>query len=225
MGPLISEALALLPAVAERYEIICVNDGSTDGTAAVVRELEQAHPEVRLVSHEVNQGYGAALRTGIEASRLDWVFFTDGDRQFRLTDLPSLVDHVHSPGDVIIGYRLKRQDAWHRSLNASLYKMLLVLVLRLSYRDIDCAYKLMPAQMVQKLQLKSSGALISAEILARLRAAGANIREVGVTHYPRTAGQQSGAKLSVILRMFRELLWLSSELRREQAEARRQRQG
>lgn len=220
VGPVVADALAYLPGVVDSFEIIIVNDGSTDRTKEIAEELAAQHPQVRVVTHEVNRGYGGALKSGISAARQSWICFTDGDRQFDIRELSKLLALVEPEVGAVVGYRMDRKDPWHRSLNASLYKGLIRLLFGLKVRDIDCAFKLMRADQVQPLPLKSNGALISAEMLIRMKKRGTVIREVGVRHFPRVAGEQSGANLRVILRMFRELFALASELRREDASER-----
>jgi glycosyltransferase involved in cell wall biosynthesis len=213
--PLVRAALEVLPGFARRFEIIVVDDGSTDATGNIAGELARRHGEVRCVSHSRNRGYGGALKTGLAEARFGWVFFTDADRQFDLSEIGLLVREALAGADAVIGYRRRRRDPVHRSLNAALYRGMIRLLFGLKVRDIDCAFKLIRTRLVRDLPLKSEGALISAELLIRLRRKGALIREVGVTHYPRVAGKQSGASLRVVLRMFRELLGLAGELRRE----------
>ncbi len=213
--PLVRSALAVLPAFARRFEVIVVDDGSTDGTREVAERLSREHPEVRCVSHPRNRGYGAALKTGFAEAGCEWVFFTDADRQFDLSELALLVSEAVRGADAVIGYRRRRRDPLHRSLNAAMYRLMLRVLFGLKVRDIDCAFKLLRADAVRSLPLRSEGALISAELLIRLLGRGARIREVGVTHYPRPAGRQSGASPRVVLRMFRELSGLARELRRE----------
>ncbi len=212
---MVEDALRFLPGVVESFEIIIVDDGSTDGTLRIARSLEEEHPEVRVVSHPVNRGYGAALKSGFRAATKPWVFFTDGDCQFDIRELEVLLEVAAQGAGAVVGYRRKRQDPFHRCLNAWMYRLLLRLTLGLRFRDVDCAFKLLPTALVQSLGLQSDGALISAELLYKLRRTGVEIWEVGVSHYPRTAGLQSGASIRVIARMFRELFLLRLRLARE----------
>lgn len=213
--PMVAAALEYLPTVASAFEVIVVNDGSHDRTKEIAEGLAAHHPEVRVVNHEQNRGYGGALRSGFEAARYEWTFFTDGDQQFDITELGKLIDALTPETDAVAGYRIKRRDPRHRALNALLYKTLIRILFGLKIRDIDCAFKLIRTSAIKPLPLKSNGALISAELLIRLKKRGAVIREVGVQHYPRVAGEQSGANLKVIVRMFRELFALAGELKRE----------
>jgi len=214
--PMVAAALEYLPTVVDDYEIIIVNDGSTDRTSEIAHALAAEHPEVRVVDHDTNRGYGGALISGIQAATRRWIFFTDGDQQFDIRELSSLIATLQPDIGAVIGYRIKRQDPRHRILNAYLYKSLIRLLFGLKVRDIDCAYKLVKTEDVQPLSLKSNGALISAEMLIRMKKRRIEIREVGVHHYPRTSGEQSGASIKVILRMFRELFKLAGELKSEE---------
>ncbi len=217
--PAYNEA-AVLPGVIERavatlerlgpkdYELIIVNDGSSDDTVHVAEELAVRFPKVRLVSHPANRGYGAALITGFQSATKEWVVFTDGDGQFRLDDL----ERFWAPSeqyDVVLGYRRSRRDHLGRMLNARLWSWAVWLILGVKVQDLDCGFKLFRTSSVRSLgELTSTGAVISAELLIRLKRSGASFAEVPVEHYLRDGGQPTGARLSVILRAFRELVAL-----------------
>jgi glycosyltransferase involved in cell wall biosynthesis len=212
---LVSEALAALPALADRFEIIAVNDGSRDATAAIADRLAAAHPDVvRAVHHATNLGYGAALRSGFRAARYDLVCFTDGDRQFQVADLGRLTARLQAPDapDVVVGYRIKRADPPIRTVYARLYKLANRVWFGLTARDVDCACKLFRRSALQGVRVESGGAFFSAELLIKLRAAGRTLAEVGVPHFPRTAGSPTGAKVSVIWRAVKDFWGLRLRL-------------
>jgi glycosyltransferase involved in cell wall biosynthesis len=207
-------ALAVAPTVADDCEVIVVDDGSRDRTAEIAAELAAADPRVHLVRHPTNRGYGGALKSGFAAATKEWVFFSDGDGQFDLAELPRLVALVADGRcDLALGYRLKRADPFIRSVNARLYRGLVRMLFGLKVRDIDCAFKLIRRSVLEKTTLEAEGALISAELLIKARKAGFRMRETGVHHLPRRAGQQSGASLGVVLRTFREIVRLWRQLR------------
>ncbi|MDB5224759.1 MAG: hypothetical protein JWO43_381 [Candidatus Adlerbacteria bacterium] len=189
------------------YEILVINDGSTDHTLDVAQRLAAKYPQVRVVDHGKNRGYGAALKTGIAAATKEYVFFTDADLQFDIIELQNLLVHL-SEYPVVIGYRAPRVDPAMRLLNAKAWNMLNRFFFGLKVRDIDCAFKLFKRSLVQNLRLRSQGAMISAETLIRLKRRGVSIKEVPVSHLPRTAGSATGAKPSVIIRAFREMVAL-----------------
>jgi glycosyltransferase involved in cell wall biosynthesis len=200
---LVTEALAALPAIADRFEIIAVDDGSRDATAAIADRLAAAHPDVvRAVHHPTNLGYGAALRSGFRAARHDLVCFTDGDRQFQVADLGRLTARMleRDAPDIVVGYRIKRADPLIRTVYARLYKLANRVWFGLRVRDVDCACKLFRRSALQGVRVESGGAFFSAELLIKLRAEGRTVVEVGVPHYPRTAGSPTGARVSVIWR-------------------------
>jgi glycosyltransferase involved in cell wall biosynthesis len=204
---LVREALDTLPTLAERFEIVVVDDGSRDATGRIADRLAAEQPNVvRAVHHATNLGYGAALRSGFAASRYGLVAFTDGDRQFRVAHLSRLLERAAAPDapDVVAGYRLRRADPALRIVYARLYRFSLGVWYGLWLRDVDCACKLFQRAALEGIRVESGGAFLSAELLIRLRAAGRSIVEVGVPHYPRTAGSATGARPSVVLRAVRD---------------------
>lgn len=204
---LVEEALASLPALADTFEIIAVNDGSRDRTRDIADELAARYPDVvRAVHHPTNYGYGAALRSGFAASRYELIAFTDGDRQFKVADIGRLTARLaqaDSP-DVVVGFRLKRADPLVRTVYARCYRLANRVFFGLRATDVDCAAKLFRREALADIHVESGGAFFSAELLIKLRAIGRSVVEVGIPHYPRTAGAASGAKPSVILRAVRD---------------------
>ena len=228
IAALVAEALAALPELAETFEVIAVDDGSRDGTGAIADRLAAEHPGiVRAVHHDVNLGYGAALRSGFRAARHPLVGFTDGDRQFRVADLAALVARMQAPDapDVVAGHRLRRADPLVRTVYARLYRLALRLFYGLPVRDVDCACKLFRRDALSGIRLESGGAFLSAELLVKMRARGRRIVEVGVPHHPRTAGRASGANPRVVLRAVRDFwrlrlrLWFTRGTALERGEA------
>lgn len=193
--------------ITDRYEIIVVDDGSKDRTAEIVENLAKDNPRIRLIRHTPNQGYGAAVWSGIQAARYDWVFFTDADLQFKLEELTKLVEFVPEY-DMVLGYRAPRKDPFIRLVNAKGWNVINRIVFGLRVRDIDCAFKLMNRRMVAGLPVYSRGAMMTAETLIRLQKQGVTFKEVPVTHLPRMKGEATGAKPAVILRAFKEMFEL-----------------
>jgi hypothetical protein len=201
-------ACAMLPEFLDRYEIVVVDDGSVDDTGGVVSRYSLREPRVRLVRHESNRGYGAAVASGLQAARGDLIFFTDADGQFSLLDLPQFIVRIQDY-DAVIGYRYRRADPWHRRFNAWGWNCLIRCFLGVRVRDLDCAFKLFRRELVERLRLTATGAAINAEILAQCVRGDVRLRELPVAHYPRCHGSPTGAAFRVILRAFRELpqLW------------------
>lgn len=213
VAAVLDEALATLPRFADDFEVIVVNDGSSDRTAEVVTAYAASRERVRLVSHEVNRGYGEALRSGLAAANGDAVFFTDADRQFRLEDLERLLAH-YDASPFVVGYRLKRNDPWHRLFVARVYHAALKAVFGLRLRDVDCAFKLFSRDVLDRIRpdLESRSAFISPELLIRAQMAGVQVTEVGVPHYPRAAGRPKGATPKVIARTIKEIFVMRRRL-------------
>lgn len=188
------------------FEIIIVNDGSRDQTGAIADRLAADHEHVRAVHNRPNRGYGGALARGFREARKDWIFYTDGDGQFDFEEIEKLLPLI-SRYDIISGYRMDRQDPAIRKLNAWAWGRLVRAVFRMGIRDVDCAFKLYPRRFLQDIELRSTGALIDTEMLAKATRLGYSVGQIGVHHYERQAGTQTGANLRVILRAFKEL-WL-----------------
>ena len=204
---LTEEALAILPSLADAFEIVIVDDGSRDATPGIADRLASTHPGVvRAVHHLTNLGYGAAVRSGLGAARYELIAFTDGDRQFRIEDLARLTSRIAAADkpDVVVGYRIRRADPLVRTVYAKLYRLANRLFFGVRVRDIDCACKLFRREALEGVRLESGGAFFSAELLIKLAARGARVVEVGVPHHPRTAGSPTGAKPSVVFRAVRD---------------------
>jgi glycosyltransferase involved in cell wall biosynthesis len=214
IGPLLDDALALAPQLASEFEIIVVDDGSRDTSAAVVETVRRREPRVRLLRHAANRGYGAALRAGLQDARGELVFFSDADLQFDLHELAALLAHTRD-FDIVAGYRRQRRDPWGRRLLARAWGTLVNRLFDLGVRDIDCAFKLFRRPVLETLPIASVGAFVNTEILVRARQAGFRIQQVPVSHRRRRFGRQSGARPRVIVRALLELLTLYRELRRD----------
>jgi len=191
--------------VADRVEILAVDDGSTDGTGTVLDELAARLPELQVLRHARNRGYGPALRTGFEAARADWVFYTDADGQFRLGDLPRLVPPVLAGFPVVSGFREPRRDAWPRRLNGRVWSRLTSALLGHPLRDVNCAFKLFPRSFLQSAPTRATAAAFPAELIAAAAARGLPIAEVPVPHYPRRNGRPTGNRPDVVGRGLWEL--------------------
>lgn len=207
IGPMIDLVREKVAPLVDDLEIIVVNDGSSDQTAEIVRRISAEDPRVRLIEHTVNMGYGAAVRDAIWAATKELIFFTDSDRQFDLGELARFLPRINE-ADMVIGYRHTRSDPWHRRLFGRGWSWLVNLLFGYTARDVDCAFKLFKRRVIECIRVESGGAMFSAEFLVRAKRAGFKIVEEPVSHYPRVAGSQTGARLDVILRAFRELFKL-----------------
>ncbi len=213
----VEQALEVLGGISDDFEIIIVNDGSVDRTGEIAEELASENSAVSVIHHSINQGYGGALQSGFRAASKEWVFYTDGDGQFDLGELSGLVE-LTDEADIVTCYRIDRKDSWIRKLNAWAWCKLVNFLFNLKIRDIDCAFKLYRREIFDNIEMHSQGALIDTEILARAKRAGYSMIQRGVHHYPRTAGEPSGANLKVILRAFGELFKLRKKILSEKAE-------
>ena len=214
VAPIVEEALTVLPRFADDLEITVVDDGSSDRTGSIADELARKDPRVRVIHHGTRRGYGGAVRSGLVAATKTWIFFTDGDRQFKLEDFALLVAATDG-ADAVVGFRKKRADPMRRLFLAWVYNRLIRLLFGGGWRDVDCAFKLFRRDVFVQVPLervRSNGAFFSPELLITLRRAGVRVRQVGVRHFPRTAHQPKGASPRVILRAIRDLFRLRARL-------------
>lgn len=214
----VAQAAAAMNAIGADYEIIVVDDGSRDATAAVVEGLVSATPGLRLVRHPVNRGYGGALRSGFAAASKEWILLNASDNQFDMSEVTRFLP-VMPTADLVCGYRADRQDPGIRKLNALGWNTVVRLLFGYLTRDIDCGFKVFRRDVLKRVNLTSNGAMVDTELLAGARARGLRIAEVPVTHFPRRQGHATGANPRVILKAFQDLwafrrrLW--DELKKE----------
>jgi glycosyltransferase involved in cell wall biosynthesis len=211
---MVEQTLAVLEKLNADFEVIIVDDGSSDDTGKIADELSGGNDRIKVVHHRTNLGYGAALQSGFKAATKELVFYTDGDGQFDIKEMPGLLDLMEQC-DIVSCYRLNRQDNLVRRINAWCWTKLVCLLFGMKIRDIDCAFKLYKREIFDTFKLVSTGALIDAEVLARSVRKGYRVVQQGVHHYPRTAGAQTGANLRVILRAFKELFGLWKQIRKD----------
>lgn len=212
IGAVVEGARAHLEGRGISYEIHVVDDGSGDRTSQVVTALSACNSNVRLIRHSVNRGYGAAIRSGLAASRGRHVLVSDGDGQFEIRNLDALWER-REQADLVLGFRDPRHDPLPRRIAGWVYSRILVRwALGTRFRDVNCGFKLISRPVVEHIELESSGALISAELLTRAVRAGASFVEVGVAHEPRRYGRATGLLPGVVLRMIRELVALRASI-------------
>ena len=206
---LLRKTFGVLEANVEDYEVIVVNDGSRDSTAEVLAELAREYgPRLRVVTHEENRGYGGALRSGFEAARKKFVFYTDGDGQYSPGELPLLLDRVGPETGLVNGYKLERHDPAHRVWIGSLYNFCARLLFGIRIRDIDCDYRLIRRDLVEQIQLTSTSGTICVELVRKLELSGCEVVEVGVHHYARQHGTSQFFRVRSLATTFGQLVKL-----------------
>ncbi len=200
----IKKALNVLRSLTDTFEIIVVDDGSHDQTEKIVKSLIKEEKRIKLIQHPRNRGYGAVLRTGLKNARYDLICFTDADGQFDFSQIKKMLPLIND-AEVVIGYRRKRRDAFHRLVNAKIYGVVIRLFFGLKVRDVDCGFKLFQKKVIDDIEIEARGALASAEILVKIKSKGYRIKEIGVDHFPRFGGKSTGANLRVIFKAAKEL--------------------
>lgn len=202
----------VLKSLAIDWEVLVINDGSKDKTAEVVKSLEKKYPNVRLINHEVNKGYGHVLKTGFAQAKYPWVAFVDSDGQFDFAEIKKLIEKTDE-ADVILGYRLNRADPFRRGIFTWGWKMLAFMLLGLNVRDYSCGFKLVKKKVIEDISpIESEEKVTQIEMLIKVQKRGYKFAEVGVHHYARKAGVATGANLSVVKKSFTDMLKLWKEL-------------
>jgi glycosyltransferase involved in cell wall biosynthesis len=199
------------------FEIIVVDDGSKDGSVAVLRELQHEVPELRLVLHEVNRGYGGALLSGFGAATKEWVFYTDGDAQYDASEITRCLAAATDDVDVVQGYKIGRGDPWYRKVIGRVYHHVVKLLFRLHVRDTDCDFRLIRRSLLDRVELTSTSGVICVEMMCKFERAGARFVEVGVSHYERPHGRSQFFRIPAVARSARQLmaLWWTLVIRRD----------
>jgi len=210
IGTLVRNVLSVLPQLTDSYEVLVINDGSTDATQEVLEAIAASQPLVRVIRHEQNRGYGAALRSGFQNVTKDLVFYTDGDGQYDVRDLPQLSQLLTEDVDIVNGFKLKRADTRGRRLVGGAYNLLARLLFGLPVSDVDCDFRLIRRRALQGIQLDSESGSICVELVYKLHAAGCRFAETPVHHYPRLYGQSQFFNGRSVLRTLRDFfaLWL-----------------
>lgn len=208
----VEKALTVLKALKIKYEVLIIDDGSKDQTPEIADQLAKKYPTVRVV-HQLNGGYGSAVKRGFYESKMEWVVYTDSDNQFDFSEVSKFLEKTDS-AEVIWGYRIKRADLWIRKLFALGWKLSLFVFFGLNLKDVDCGFKMVRREVFDKIpKLESTrGGMVNAELAIKARKFGFKIAQVGVTHYPRKFGKPSGANLGVIIQSYLDLFKLWQKL-------------
>ncbi|MEK7584218.1 MAG: glycosyltransferase family 2 protein [Patescibacteria group bacterium] len=212
IASMVAETQRVLEKITDDFEIIVIDDGSSDGSRELLKDLQQEYSRLRLVFHDKNRGYGGALRSGFSSSTKDLIFYTDGDAQYDVRELPKLYERMSPDIDIVNGYKIKRSDPFHRVVIGLIYQHAMKIAFGLRIRDVDCDFRLMRREAVQRLNLKSNTGTICVELIKKLEDSGARFIEVGVSHYHRTYGKSQFFKLKRLWRTFVQLSRLWFEL-------------
>jgi glycosyltransferase involved in cell wall biosynthesis len=206
---LVAKAFEVAPTVTKEFEVIVVNDGSTDATAEVLAGLQKRYgPRLRVVIHKQNRGYGGALRSGIEAARYDLIFYTDGDGQYDVGELPRLAACMRPGVGLVNGYKLRRQDPLHRVVIGWLYNRFARTLFRVRLRDIDCDFRLFRRDLIARDGLVCTTGTVCVELVKKLELSGMEVAEVGVSHYPRLHGRSQFFRVRSLVNTFGQICWL-----------------
>ncbi len=203
---LIAKTFKVLTSVARDYEVIVVNDGSYDSTGEVLARLAKKYgPRMRVITHPENRGYGGALRSGFAAATKDWVFYTDGDGQYDVGELPKLIEHAAFDVGLVNGYKIERNDPWHRVWIGHTYNAFARFLFRIRIRDVDCDFRLIRRALLEDIQLMSTSGTICVELVRKLEMSPYRVVETGVHHYPRLYGRSQFFRVRSLLTTLAQL--------------------
>jgi glycosyltransferase involved in cell wall biosynthesis len=188
IASLVIRALQVAARLTPDFEVIVVNDGSADATAEIADELARTYPQVRVIHHASNRGYGGALRTGFSSATKDLVAYTDGDAQYDPVEIELLWRHLDPDADMVTGYKISRSDPWYRIVIGRLYHHTVKILFRLRVRDVDCDFRLLRRAIFERVHLEGDTGVICLEMMRKIQDAGYRVNEVPVHHYHRTHG-------------------------------------
>jgi glycosyltransferase involved in cell wall biosynthesis len=208
IGDLVTQALSLLKELSSDYEVIVVDDGSTDGSRDLLKEIESLHSHVKLVFHEENKGYGGALQSGFKAASKDLVFYTDGDAQYNINEMPLLVPLMTEDIDIVNGIKIGRGDSLFRIVIGNIYNFFIRNIFNVYVFDVDCDFRLIRRNMLEGINFVASSGAICTELVKKLEMKGARFREVSVHHYPRIYGQSQFFNLKRVIDTGKDLIRL-----------------
>jgi len=210
---LVDTTFATLESHVDDFEVIVVDDGSADNTEEVLRDLKRQHgPRLKVVSHRINRGYGGALRSGFAAATKDFVFYTDGDGQYDVSQIPDLLRHAAPDVGLVNGFKIKRHDPWHRIVIGALYNQFARRLFRVRLRDIDCDYRLIRNAMLTSINLTCTSGTICVELVKKIEATGTRVIEVPVNHLAREHGRSQFFRIRSLATTFVQLLDLHRKL-------------
>jgi glycosyltransferase involved in cell wall biosynthesis len=206
LPPLIAKTFAVMEEFVDDFEVIVVNDGSADNTGEVLQQLHQQYgPRLRVITHPKNRGYGGALQTGFASATKDFIFYTDGDGQYDVGDLPPLLDAMQPNVGLVNGYKIARQDPWHRKVIGAVYNQFARFLFRVRLRDIDCDFRVFRRSLLEEKPLRSSSGTICVELVKVLERSGMEVVELPVSHHPRRHGRSQFFRLKSLATTFVQL--------------------
>ena len=214
IGTLVLEAVRVAKTLTSDFEVIVIEDGSTDGSREFLLDLKLKNeiPEFKLVLHEQNKGYGAVLQSGFKTARKELVFYTDGDGQYDVRELPRLWEKMTPDMDVVNGYKIKRHDPFHRIIIGLLYQYVMKFAFGLAIKDVDCIFRLIRRKVFDVVELKSTTGTVTIELVKRIQQAGFRFTEVGVSHHFRTYGTSQFFNFRRVFKTLWKLIFLWVDL-------------
>lgn len=217
IGKIIHTMVWLLPKLTDDFEIVVVDDGSVDGTRDLLRVLAREYPFLKVIHHGVNRGYGAALITGFANCSKDLIFYTDGDGQYDVEELPKLLAAFGPGADIVNGYKISRSDPRHRIVAGLIYRQIMKFMFRLNIKDVDCDFRLFRRKLLDRTQLTCDSGVICVEMVKRFQDLGSRIVEIPVHHYRRYHGSSQFFSARHLRRVFIQLFsaWWKLVVRRE----------
>jgi len=208
-------ALIAVRQITDNYEIIVTNDGSSDYTASVLKELASRYPELRVITHEKNQGYGSALKSGFHAATKEWIFYTDGDAQYNPLEMSKLIDALHEGIDVVNGYKITRHDPLIRKIIGKVYHYLVKWLFKFNVKDVDCDFRLIRRSIFDQIMIESTSGSICLEMVKKMQDAGFVFEQVPVNHYFRSYGTSQFFNLRYLWRTFVQVVNFWWKLKKE----------